>query len=209
MRTQRNKMKVRAVVCALAGLLGFSLLALPGVSDLSAEPAASFDIAAFGAAGSATMFLKVEGIEGESTDPDHKAWCELSSFSQGQQDARDDSVRTVGRVAMEDILVTKALDKASPRLAAAVCKGTRFSEVQIHLITSFATGNKTYYAYELKGVLVSSYHVDGSAGGDTAPTEEISLNFEWIRATYTEYDEDGRAQGTAEYTYDVKANKTN
>jgi type VI secretion system secreted protein Hcp len=209
MTTQRSHTNVPVAACALVGLLGPFLLALFGASGLSAEPPTSFDVAAFGAAGSATMFLKVEGTEGESTDPDHKAWCELSSFSQGQQEAADEGVRMTGRVVMEDVIVTKLLDKASPKLAAAVCKGTRFPEVQIHLTKSLATGNATYYACELRNVRVSSYHVDGSAGRDTGPTEEISLNFEWIKVTYTEYDEAGGAKGTVEYTYDVQANKTN
>jgi type VI secretion system secreted protein Hcp len=104
----------------------------------------------------------------------------------------------------EEVVVTKALDKASPKLAEAVCRATVFPKVEIHLTRSPGTaGRQTYYAYELKNVQVTSYHVATTAA-DSIPVEEVTLNFEEIKATYTEFDELGRSKGNVEYEWKVE-----
>ena len=106
---------------------------------------------------------------------------------------------------MEDITCTKELDKASPKLAESVCKGKVFPKVEIHLTASITdAGRVTYYAYELKNVMVSSYNVSGSGQSEDVPVEDWSLNFEEIKVTYTENDSKGKKKGNVEYTWKVE-----
>ncbi len=74
------------------------------------------------------------------------------------------SVRRRADAVLDDIQVVKVLDKSSPKLAEAV-KGKVFSKVEIHLtgpsFGSYCTG--TFLAYELKNVLITSYHLGGSS----------------------------------------------
>lgn len=106
---------------------------------------------------------------------------------------------------MEDIVVVKELDKASPKLAEAVCQGEVFPRVEIHLTTSLTdAGRVTYYAYELKNVRIVSYHISGSGQSEDVPTEEISLSFEEIKVIYTEFDSAGKAKGNVEYLWRVE-----
>jgi type VI secretion system Hcp family effector len=130
---------------------------------------------------------------------------------------------------LEDIVIVRQIDKASPKLAEAICKGTVFPKVEIHLTgpSEGSTCEGTFYAYELTNVLITSYKVTGSnplayaliaPAPDTllpysgpfvvqavdAPMEEVSLNFEEIKVTYTECDSTGKSKGNVEYSWKVE-----
>jgi len=152
-------------------------------------------------------YIKFDGIDGEVTDKDHKAWTDLAAFSQlitkpGQGTG---ATRRRGDVILEDLHCTKELDKSSPKIAEAVCKGKVFPKVEIHLTASYTdSGRVTYYAYELKNVQVVSYDISGSGQADDVPMENFSLNFEEIKVTYTENDNAGKKKGNVEYTWKVE-----
>jgi type VI secretion system secreted protein Hcp len=112
-------------------------------------------------------------------------------------------------VVLEDIVLVKELDKSSPKLAEAICRGAVFPIVVIHLTASFGdAGRVTYFAYELKNVRITSYSIGGSARSADRPTEQLSLNFEEIKVTYTELDERGEAKGNVEYSWKVEEGTT-
>lgn len=153
-------------------------------------------------------YIKFEGVVGEAQDKDHKGWSDIISFNQGVQQPGGGATgptRRRGDVVLDDIAVVKELDKASPKLAEAVCKGKVFPKVELHLTASYTdAGRQTYYAYELKNCLVTSYNIGGSGQSDDVPTEELSLNFEEIKVTYTECDSKGKKKGNVEYTWKVE-----
>jgi len=153
-------------------------------------------------------FIKFDGVDGESQDKDHKGWSDLQSFSQAiTQPGRGatGAARRRGDVVLEDIQCTKELDKASPKLAQAMCTGKVFPKVEIHLTASYTdAGRKTYYSYELKNVLVTSYTVSGAGQAEAVPTEVFSLNFGEIKVTYTECDAAGTTKGNVQYTWKVE-----
>jgi type VI secretion system secreted protein Hcp len=157
-------------------------------------------------------YIKFDGVDGESQDDKHKGWSDILSFSQGIHQpggAATGAARRRGDVVMEDISVAKQLDKASPKLAEAVAKGKVFPKVEIHLTASYTdAGRVTYFAYELKNVLVTSYQVGGSGQSEDVPTDSISLNFEEIKATYTECDSAGSKKGNVEYQWKVEEGKS-
>ena len=204
METKQKRTKVTVSVLVLAGLLIFSLLVIAS----GPEPIALSDWTISSSSGALTsMYVKFEGVDGEAEDKDHKGWSDILSFSQGQSSAvgSTGSTRLRGDVVFEDIVVVKELDKASPKLAEAVCQGKVFPKVEIHLTRSYKnTGLVTYYTYELINVLIVDYRIGGSGYSEHIPTEEISLSFEEIKVTYTEFDEGGRAKGNVEYTWRVE-----
>jgi len=141
-----------------------------------------------------------------------------------------DISRRRGDVTLKDIVVVKQIDKASPKLAEAICKGMVFPKVEIHLTgpSEGSTCQGTFYAYELKNVLITAYKATGSnplayaliapapdsilpysgpfiVQAVDAPMEEISINFEEIKVTYKECDSTGKAKGTVEYSWKVEA----
>ena len=148
----------------------------------------------------AAAFMKFEGVDGEATDKDHSSWSDLASFSQTitRGDPTADSTRQRAGATLGDIVLVKELDKASPKLAESILTGKVFPKVEIHLASSAGT----YFAYELKNVMVTSYSISG--GADDRPTEQFSLNFEEIKVTYTELDSDGKSKGNVEYSWKVE-----
>jgi len=179
-------------------------------------------------------YVKFEGIDGESKNAGHEGWSEIVSFSQpisSPDVGATGATRRRGDVILEDIVVVKQVDKASPKLAESICKGMVFPKVEIHLTgpSGGSTCQGTFYAYELKNVLITSYKVTGSnplayaliaPAPDTtmpysgpfivqavdAPMEELSLSFEEIKVTYTECDPvTGKSKGNIEYTWKVEA----
>jgi type VI secretion system secreted protein Hcp len=153
-------------------------------------------------------YIKFDGIEGESVDKDHKGWINILSFSQGIHQPGGGSTGTArrrGDVILDDIAVSKLLDKASPKIAEAVCLGRVFPKVEIELTASYTdAGRVTYYRYELKNVLVTSYSVSGAAQSEENPAEDFSLNFEEVKVTYTENDNKGKKKGNVEYGWKVE-----
>jgi type VI secretion system secreted protein Hcp len=156
----------------------------------------------------AAAYIKFEGVDGEAQDKDHKGWSDLASFSQGISmpgDGATGATRRRGDVVLEDVVVTKELDKSSPKLAEAICKGKVYPKVEIHVTASYTdAGRVTYFRYELKNVLVTSYDISGSGQSEEVPMETLSLNFEEIKVTYTETDAAGKSKGNVEYTWKVE-----
>ena len=153
-------------------------------------------------------YIKFDGIEGEAQDKDHKGWSNLDTFTQGYSQPGGGATgptRRRGDVVVDDIACSKELDKSTPKLAEAVCKGKVFPKVQIHLTASTSgAGRVTYYAIEMKNVLVTHHTISGSGQSESVPMEDFSLNFEEIMVTYTEVDSTGRSKGNVEYQWKVE-----
>jgi len=181
--------------------------------------------------GHSSAYVKYEGIDGESESAGHEGWSEIVSFSQPMHKPgiSAGTTRSEGYVVIEDIVIVKQIDKASPKLAEAICTGKVFPKVEIHLTgpSEGSTCNGTFYAYELKNVMITSYKVSGSnplafaliapapdsivpysgpfiVQAVDAPMEEISISFEEIKVTYTECDSSGKSKGNIEYSWKVE-----
>ena len=148
----------------------------------------------------AAIFVKFDGIDGESNDRDHQNWSDVLSVSEGitRPDAgAAGATRTRGAARFEDIVISKELDKASVKLREALALGRVIPTVTIDVTRTFTdAGRATYFKYELKNVMISSFQMSAS-GNDSAgaPVESVALNFEEIKITYTEYDDRGRKIG--------------
>jgi len=158
-------------------------------------------------------FLKIDGVEGESTDDKHKNWIEILSFNFGASQPFTGSRSSGGAAAAEradisDFSVVKTLDKASPKLFLHCCKGTHYKEVTLELCR--ATGDKIkYMEYKMSDVLVSAVRPGGSAsGGEPLPLEEVALAFGKIELTYTQTDhKTGKPAGDVKAHWDLVSNK--
>ena len=153
------------------------------------------------------MFLKLDGIKGESKDFKHKDEIHIESFSWGLSQTGAFGTGGgggAGKVSVHDISVTKYVDKSSAPLMLACCNGKHIKD---GLITVRKAGEKPleYLKIKLTDVLVSSVQHAGH-GGDQL-TESLTLNFSKVNVTYQEQNEKGEAQGSPdEMGWDVKAN---
>ena len=154
----------------------------------------------------ASAYVRFEGVVGEAKDGDHQGWSDIITFHQGQKLPIEGvgAARQVGPAGFDDISVIKRLDKASAKLAEAVCRGTRYATVDIDVTKMTESGGVSYLKYRLKNVFVSSYNIVGSDSTlSSPPMEEVSLNFEEITMIYTERDIAGQSLGEVEYTWTV------
>ncbi|HEY32115.1 MAG TPA: type VI secretion system tube protein Hcp [Dehalococcoidia bacterium] len=177
---------------------------LPGDDDFVTENGG----APLGSPGSYAIFVEITGISGESTDDAHDGWIEVLSYSHGVSQAGSGTTgdRTTERADHLDFTVVKELDKASPKLSLYCCNGTHIEEVTIELCRVDGDKDK-FMEYVLTDVIVTSVIINGSAGSEDRPIEEVSFAYGRIDWTYTEYDEFGMPMGNVETYWDVELAK--
>ena len=210
-------------ISALVGLLIFSIFATAGTQNSTSASETSMYSEQVGGLygmaetsieyvpqtdkGPSDIYVRFEGVNGEVEDADHEDWCEVIAFEQAHsmQLADTDSIRGKPSPLFDDIRIVKIIDKASPKLAEAVCMGSVFPTVEIHVTASdLGSGRSTYLAYELGNVLATSYAFGGAAQSEDVPCEEVTLSFEEIKMTYTEFDTTGKPKGNVEYSWTLK-----
>jgi type VI secretion system secreted protein Hcp len=158
-------------------------------------------------------FLKIDVVPGESTDDKHKDWIEILSYSHDVAQLASGSSSSGGgrssqRCDHKDFIITKTLDKASPKLALFCCNGQHIKEIKLELCR--ATGDKVkYMEYKLSDAIVSGVRPGGSAqGSETLPLEEVSFNYGKIEWVYTATDhKTGKPAGDVKAHWDLTANK--
>jgi len=133
-------------------------------------------------------FLKIEGVEGESTRDGHEGEIEILSFSWGVSNPTTIGVSSgagAGRASLSSFNVMKKSDKASPKLFQNCCNGAHFPKATVVLRAAGGENSLEYLKYEFEQVFVESVQWSGSQGGDDRPTESLSLAFGKVEVTYT------------------------
>lgn len=138
-------------------------------------------------AASVDYFLKIDGIEGESTADGHKGEIEIQSFSWGVTRSPGSSSPV-----LVDISVAKGIDKSSTKLMEVCARGQHIPKAV--LTCRKAGGGADYYKVTLENVLISSYQTGGSSS-DVVPTDQISFNFTKIEFEYQPLDAAGGPSG--------------
>lgn len=151
-------------------------------------------------------FLKIDGIEGESTDDKHKGQIDVLSFSWGASNAGSTGAGGgggAGKVQFQDIHFTTTMNKASPKLMLACATGEHIKEV---VLTGQLSGKRGQQFLEIKltDVLVTSYQSGGSSG--EVPTDSFSLNFSKIEFKYQPLNKDGSLGTAVTGGWDIKEN---
>lgn len=151
-------------------------------------------------------FMKIEqpGLPGESTDGDHATEIEILSFEHnilrptatGAKQGTD-SKKPIAH--LSPVRLIKQLDKATPKLLEASCKGTIFGKVTLALCQPTGTadqaltawGKLVYFEVVLEKVHVASIRCLGDPAlhytalpSTLGPAEELELGFRKIKWMY-------------------------
>jgi type VI secretion system secreted protein Hcp len=153
------------------------------------------------------MFLKLGDIKGESQDRKHKEEIDVLAWSWGLSQSGTTHMGAgggAGKVNVNDLSLTKFVDKASPNLIQATCDGTHFKQA---LLTVRKAGKTPleYIKITMKEVLVASVSTGGS-GGEDRLTENITLNFAEFKIEYTPQKEDGSGAPAVEAAWNIAEN---
>jgi len=154
-------------------------------------------------------FLKLDGVEGESTDEKHAKEIELESWSFGATNAGSFSSGGgggTGKVQMNDFHIVKKTDKASAKLFTACCVGEHLKTATL-VCRKAGKEQQEFLTIILSPILVSSYQTGGSAGSDVIPMDQVSLNYGKIEYKYKEQKADGSLGGEIVGGWDVTTNK--
>lgn len=135
------------------------------------------------------MFLKLEGIKGESKDSKHPDEIEILSFQWG---VSNEGTLTGGS-SFQDFAFTADTTRASPQLFLACASG---QHVEDGVLTVRKPGADPfeYYIIKLADVQVSSYVQAASSAGE--PMDEFSINYAKIEIEYRTQKPDGTFEST-------------
>lgn len=161
----------------------------------------------FAVPGFAAIYLKIDGIAGESMSQLHPNTIELSSvqFGVGRSisSPAGGATRTASPASVSEITVTKTMDKASVPLFKEAVIGQVGKNAVIYFTRNGFDQEETYYEIGLTNVLLSGF--TQSSGGDI-PSESLSLNFTKIGLKYTPYS-GGKAGTPVSGGYDLTTSK--
>lgn len=153
------------------------------------------------------MFIKIGDIKGESVDDKHKDEIDVLAWSWGMSQSGSAHVgggAGSGKVNVQNLSVTKYVDKASPNLMMACCNGKHYGEATL---TVRKAGEKPveYIIIKMSDLLISSVSTGGS-GGEDRLTENVALNFAKVKVEYTPQKKDGSADAKVEMGWDIAKN---
>ncbi len=134
-------------------------------------------------------FLKIEGIDGESTAAGHKGEIDVLSWSWGETQSGSASAGGggTGKVSMQDFHFTMHSSKASPKLFLGAAMGTFYKEVMLTGQMQDQEGRpRVFSKCILSDVLIHSYDIAAPMGAEGAvmPVDQVSLNFIKIEFTF-------------------------
>lgn len=147
-------------------------------------------------------------IKGAVTTDGWKEWIEIDSFQWGVGRGIGSATggsesREASNPSISELVVTKRMDKSSPKLFEDAVGGDMSTEVVIHFTTTTKDKVDKYLEFTLTDVGLSGYSV--SSGGDM-PSESLSLNFTKVIWSYT--GKDSKIGGTAlKVGYDLGQHK--
>jgi type VI secretion system secreted protein Hcp len=141
-----------------------------------------------GALGAVDYFLKIDRIDGESTDDRHKGEIDITSWSASAAPSTAASGKSKG-ACLKDITFTKTLDKASPLLLANAVSGMNIPTATF-VARKAGKEQLEYLKIELKDVIITSVQDAGSTG-ESVPMESITLAFGSLNLQYKAQKPDG------------------
>ena len=151
-------------------------------------------------------FLKIDGIDGESSDAQHKGEIDLEAWSWGEtQPHPTGGGAGAGKVTMADFSFTTKLTKASPKLFLACAEGSHIKAAWLTARRAAGKAADYFLKWTFSDLLVSSYQTGAAAGN--APVDQVSFNFSKIEVEYKEQRPDGSFGAGFKAGWDLKANK--
>jgi type VI secretion system secreted protein Hcp len=156
----------------------------------------------------ADMFLKLDDIKGESSDDKHKGEIDVLAWSWGVAQtgaSHGGGGSGAGKAHVNDITVTKHVDRSSPLLFQLCCSGTPIAK---GLLTCRKAGGKPleYIKITMEQAIVTSVSLGGDKGGDFV-TETVTLNFATMNYEYVPQKADGSGDASVVKGWNIAGNK--
>jgi type VI secretion system secreted protein Hcp len=179
----------------------------PGDSSSSSSGSGSFGGTDTGSSGSdqgggpsADVFLKLDGIAGDSTDDDHKGEIDVEAFTFNAK-------RATGKVKFSPLRVLKVYDASSPKLMQAAATGRHIHSGTLTFRRSGDPNGVEFLTYKLSDIVVASYQ-EGGANADKRTLgsleDEVGLNPAKVQVTEKTVDANGKSGPVVSASVDLK-----
>jgi len=152
------------------------------------------------------IYMRIEGIEGESHSEQHRDWIDIYSFSWGltQHTNTTGGGGGAGKASFSDLSVMMPSGKGSPKLFLTCASGKHLPAVQMEITRFHEDREEVLQKVNLTDCLITSF-ADAGDGG-SAPVENMSLNFTKIEFIQNYFAGDGSVR-TERAFWDVKKNQ--
>ncbi len=155
------------------------------------------------------MFIKIDGIKGESADDKHKDEIDVLSWSWGASQSGTMHIATgggSGKASFQDLSFTKYVDVASPMLLKACSLGDHIKEAVVTVRKAGGKDPLEYIKITLNDCLISSISTGGS-GGEDRLTENLTMNFGKFKFEYNPQTATGTGKGWMPFSFDIAKHK--
>ncbi len=149
------------------------------------------------------LFIKFNGIDGESTTIDHPKWSSILSVDWGISVAKATGGGGGGtsKPIFDNLVWNQVLDKSFPPLVNDTATGKTLKNAVVDFTADIHGRNQTYFEMEFKDVSLTSLKLSGKSGESTMFTGSFAYDF--IKMTYTAFDEEGDITGQTSAKYDL------
>jgi type VI secretion system secreted protein Hcp len=159
----------------------------------------------------ATMFVKINDIEGDATEKSHDKWIVVSSLAFSVERISEEeggsAQRGFGKSEFKMVELESQLGKASMQLMLSVANGTYRKEIEIHMCRSGddpKKGLEPYLIWKVKDCYIQNYSVDGSE--DSIPKEKWGIKYNAIEVEYKATDiKTGKLAKYKDFKWDLAA----
>lgn len=155
------------------------------------------------------MFLKLDGVDGESPDPAHKSEIQISGFRLNALSPRDAFTnQATGKVRMSHLTIRARIDKSTPKLFTKIKANEKIPKA---VLTCRKAGKEQfeYFLITLQEVLVVKVEAGdlGEGGGDDViPTCEFDLAYGQIEMKAMEQTSSGPTSGPVVFNFNLMSN---
>jgi type VI secretion system secreted protein Hcp len=154
------------------------------------------------------MFIKIGDIKGESVDSKHANEIDVLAWSWGASQSGTTHTGPgggSGKVNVQDLSITKYIDKATPALLGFCFGGKHITSI---VLTARKAGGTPveFVKVTMEDAIITAVSQGGS-GGEDRFTENVTINFAKVKFEYTGQKKDGSADTTIPHVWDIAANK--
>ena len=153
------------------------------------------------------IFLKLDGIDGESQDDKHKDEIELMSFTFGSSNFVGRAIGGgggSGKATFQDFHFVMNTNKASPQIFLSCVSGKHIDSAVLS-VRKAGGDQQDYLHYKFNDVLISSFQTGGINTGGA--TDQFSLNFAKLGTDFTPQDSTGQLLEPVSTSWDLLQNK--
>ncbi len=155
------------------------------------------------------IFLKIDGVKGESSDAQHRDEIEAASFSWGVSQQGSTSAGAgggAGKANFQDLHVVMNVSQAGPQLFLACAQGRHIKTAILTCRKAGGRDRHDFLRYTLSDVLVSSYQTNAQAE-DGVPVDEVSFKYTQLKVEYRPQKADGSLGTPVTAGWNLKTNE--